>query len=61
MTGPIRERYLALIGFYRGKPLMVPTPELSISNNQVVNTASRNLRSSTDRQLVQLKVAIDYR
>lgn len=40
---------------------MVPTPELSISNNQVVNTASRNLRLSTDRQLVQLKVAIDYR
>lgn len=36
-------------------------PELFISNNHVVNIASRNLRSSTDRQLVQLKVAIDYR
>lgn len=36
-------------------------PKLFISNNDVVNTASHNLRSSTDRQLVQLKVAIDYR
>lgn len=59
MPGLIRELYLALIGFYRGETS--DGPELFISNNHVVNTASRNLRSSTDRQLVQLKVAIDYR